>query len=169
MPDYLVDDIFLPDGRLRLELFDGPAAAAVDASTGLARDTRWDNVRTPHLFMGLLACPDTHIHNWGERLGADLSNILSLFQELFHRGADEPEAYIALHREFLSDNVLRLLRDAHQRAVANQRDHVTSMDLLICMLTAPNNVVTECFERMKQPITAAKLTELAVMAEQRQT
>ncbi|MGE3808669.1 MAG: hypothetical protein AB7K24_28725 [Gemmataceae bacterium] len=166
MSEFVEDDIFLPDGRLRLEQYDDTARAALQAATGLARDTRWDNVRSPHVFMGLLACPDQHIANWGERLGADLANVLALFQELFHRGANEPEAYIALHREFLSDNVLRLLRDAHQRALGYQREQVSSMDILICMLTAPNNVVTECFERMKQPITAAKLTELAVMAEQ---
>jgi hypothetical protein len=38
------------------------------------------------------------------------------------------------------------------------------MDLLISLLTAPNSIVAECFERIG--VTAAKLTELAVMAEQ---
>ena len=41
---------------------------------------------------------------------------------------------------------------------------ITSMDLLISLLTAPNSIVAECFERIG--VTAAKLTELAVMAEQ---
>ena len=38
------------------------------------------------------------------------------------------------------------------------------MDLLITSLTTPNSVIAECFERNGQ--TAAKLTELAVIAEQ---
>ena len=38
------------------------------------------------------------------------------------------------------------------------------MDLLISLLTASNSIVAECFERIG--VTAAKLTELAVMAEQ---
>ena len=37
------------------------------------------------------------------------------------------------------------------------------MDILITMLTATNSIVAECFERIG--VTAAKLTELAVMAE----
>jgi hypothetical protein len=37
------------------------------------------------------------------------------------------------------------------------------MDLLISLLTATNSIVAECFERIG--VTAAKLTELAVIAE----
>jgi hypothetical protein len=37
------------------------------------------------------------------------------------------------------------------------------MDLLISLLTASNSIVADCFERIG--VTAAKLTELAVMAE----
>jgi hypothetical protein len=38
------------------------------------------------------------------------------------------------------------------------------MDLLISMFTTNGSIVAECFERIG--VTAAKLTELAVMAEQ---
>jgi hypothetical protein len=37
------------------------------------------------------------------------------------------------------------------------------MDLLITLFTVPNSIVAECFERVG--VTAAKLTELAVLAE----
>ena len=37
------------------------------------------------------------------------------------------------------------------------------MDLLISMFTTPHSIVAECFEKIG--VTAAKLTELAVMAE----
>jgi hypothetical protein len=38
------------------------------------------------------------------------------------------------------------------------------MDLLITLLTASNSIVAECFDRIG--VTPAKLTELAVLAEQ---
>ena len=38
------------------------------------------------------------------------------------------------------------------------------MDLLIALLTVPNSIVAQCFENIGY--TAAKLTELAVIAEQ---
>jgi hypothetical protein len=37
------------------------------------------------------------------------------------------------------------------------------MDLLISLLTMPSSIVAQCFERIG--VTAAKLTELAVIAE----
>lgn len=162
-PDESVDDIFLPGGRLRLEGFSDESLHALRESLRLARATRWDSVRSPHVFMGLLAVPDPSVRNWGERLQADLSKLLDQFQELFYQEQGEEEPVLALNREFLSDNVIRLLRDAYQRAVDHRRCKITPMDLLISLLTASKSIVAECFERIG--VTAAKLTELAVMAE----
>ena len=67
-------------------------------------------------------------------------------------------------REFFSDNVIRLLREAYDRASDHNRPRVTPMDLLISLLRAHNSIVAECFERIG--FTRRKLTELAVMAEQ---
>jgi ATP-dependent Clp protease ATP-binding subunit ClpA len=162
-PDESVADIFKPDGQLRLELLTEPALAAIRESLRQARETQWDSVRSPHVFMGLLAVPDAGVRNWGERLGADLSNILGQFQELFRQEKGEGEAVLVLHREFLSDKVIRLLREAYARASDHGRSSMTPMDLLISLLTTPNSIVAECFERIG--VTAAKLTELAVIAE----
>ena len=163
-PEGSSDDIFLPGGRLRFDVLSEAAAAAIHESLRLARETRWDTVRSPHVFMGLLAVPDKSVCNWGERLQADLPKLLSQFQELFHQEEGESEAVLMLNREFLSDNVIRLLRQAHKRAAGHGRTRVTPMDLLISLLTAPNSIVAECFERIG--VTAAQLTELAVIAEQ---
>jgi len=159
------DDIFAANGLLRQECLTGPAAEVLRESLRLAHDTNWDSVRSPHIFMGLLAVPDEGVHFWGERLGADLNKLLTQFQELFHQEDTEGEQLLVLNREFLSDNVLRLLREAYTRALENRRRSVTPMDLLITLLTASNSIVAECFERIG--VTAAKLTEMAVIAEQR--
>jgi ATP-dependent Clp protease ATP-binding subunit ClpA len=162
-PDESLDDIFKPDGQLRLDLLTDPALAAIRESLHQARETHWDSVRSPHVFMGLLAVPDAGVRNWGERLGADLSNILGQFQELFRQEKGDSDAILVLHREFLSDKVIRLLREANARATDHGRSSMTPMDLLISLLTTPNSIVAECFERIG--VTAAKLTELAVIAE----
>jgi ATP-dependent Clp protease ATP-binding subunit ClpA len=157
------DDVFLPCGSLRMELFGESAVAALTESLRLARETHWDNLRSPHVFMGLLVSPDAGVRNWGERLNADLADLLDKFQELFHQDKGELEPLLVLHREFLSDNVIRLLRDSAARARDNGRSSVTAMDLLICLLTSTQSIVAECFERIG--FTAARLTELAVIAE----
>ena len=157
-------DIFQPGGRLRDDLLTPEAGAALRESIRLTRATRWDTVRSPHVFMGLLAAPDAGVKNWGERLRADLQTLLAQFQELFHQEEGENEPTLALHREFLSDNVIRLLRDSLHRAKNHHRPVITSMDLLITLLTAANSIVADVFGRIG--VTAAKLTEYAVMAEQ---
>src|SRR4051794_34690020 len=58
LPDTPPDDIFLPGGRLRPDLLAGPTAAALDAAQRCAHETRWESLRSPHIFMGLLAKPD---------------------------------------------------------------------------------------------------------------
>ena len=164
IPEELPEDIFLPAGRLRVNALQQTAVQALDESLRYARDTHWDSVRSPHLFMGLLAVADAGVKNWGERLGADLPRLLDQFRELFHQDEGVADALLVLHREFLSDNVIRLLREARQRALEHQREVVTPMDLLISMFTSQGSIVAECFEKIG--VTAAKLTELAVMAEQ---
>jgi ATP-dependent Clp protease ATP-binding subunit ClpA len=163
-PDASADEVFQPDGRLRLDLVTEPAAAALQESLHQARETHWDSLRSPHVFMGLLAVPDAGVRNWGERLEEDLDTILGQFQELFRQDQGDRDAVLALNREFLSDNVIRLLREARGRAASYRRSRITPMDLLITMLTSPNSIVAECFERIG--VTAARLTELAVLAEQ---
>lgn len=162
--DASADDIFEAGGQLRATCLTPDAQKVLRESIRLARDTRWDSLRSPHIFMGLLAIPDPGVNTWGERLGADLDKLLGQFQELFHQEQGESDALLVLHREFLSDNVIRLLREAHSRALDHQRESITPMDLLISLLTASNSIVAECFERIG--VTAAKLTELAVLAEQ---
>src|SRR5437763_7494841 len=139
-PDESQDDIFLPGGRVRSDLLTEGAAAAMKEALRLARETRWDSVRSPHVFMGLLAVPDPSVLNWGERLQADLSKLLGQFQELFHQEEGDEEALLIMNREFLSDNVIRLLRDAFNRAQDHRRRQVTPMDLLISLLTTPNSI-----------------------------
>ncbi|HYV39763.1 MAG TPA: Clp protease N-terminal domain-containing protein [Gemmataceae bacterium] len=164
IPQTPEEDLFLPGGKIRANRLTPPAAKALDEAIRLARETRWDCVRSPHIFMGLLADPDPVVCNWGRRLGADLPKLLGQFQELFHQEAGDSAAVLALHREFLSDNALRLLREAQTRATDHHRPAITPVDLLITLLTSTNSIVADCFERIG--VTAAKLTEQAVIAEQ---
>lgn len=158
------DDVFLPCGKVRVTLLSENATRALEESLKFARDTHWDSVRSPHLFMGLLSVPDRGVKNWGERLGADLENLVCQFKELFFQEDGELEPSLHLHREFLSDNAIRHLRTAFLRAKESKRNQVSSLDILISLLTANKSIVAECFESIG--LTAAKLTELAVMAEQ---
>lgn len=157
------DDLFDPSGRVRQDAADPATMCALGESLRHARATNWDSVRTPHLFMGLLSAPDPGVFNWATRLSYDTAGLLRQFRDLFHQ-PNEPVPPLQLNREFLSDNVLRVLRDASARAGDYGRARFTQMDLLITLFAAPNSIVAECFEQIG--VTAASLTESAVLAEQ---
>ena len=163
MSDPIEGDIFLMNGRIRPDVTDEATSRALRDSLGHARSTNWDSVRTPHLFMGLLGTADDTVCDWATRLGADTSRLLDQFRDLFLQDA-APVPPLVLTREFLSDNVIRVLRESYARALDCDRDHMTPMDLLITLFTTHNSIVAECFERIG--VTAAHLTELAVMVEQ---
>jgi len=157
------EDIFLINGRVRSDVTDEATAQALRDSLAHARSTNWDSVRTPHLFMGLLGTADNGVYNWAFRLGADTMRLLDQFRDLFYQDA-EPVPPLLLNREFLSDNVIRILREAYSRCRDYGRPQITPMDLLITLFTTPNSIVAECFERIG--VTAARLTELAMAVEQ---
>ena len=101
-PDAREDDIFLPGGSLRLERFTSLAVQAFQEAIRLARATKWDSLRSPHIFMGLLAAADSSVRNWAERLGTDPSTLLDAARiEPTARAEDIPvEGFVALARAF---------------------------------------------------------------------
>lgn len=155
-------DVFTPCGKLDAAQFDPNALTVLKQAVRYARRTQWDSVRSPHIFMGLLAAPDAAVRSWGDRLGADLPRLLDQFADLFRQDQVPSDAHIELNREFLSDNVIRLLRESRRRAEEHHRP-VRPIDLLISLFTTPNSIVAECFERIH--VTAERLTHLAVLAE----
>lgn len=161
MSDY-DDDIFLLDGRVRPDVTDDATAQALLDSLAHAHSTNWDSVRTPHLFLGLLGTSDASVYAWTNRLGADTGRLQDQFRGLFYQDA-EPVPPLRLNREFLSDNVIRVIRDSYARAQDYGRTSIAPMDLLITIFTTPNSIVAECFERIG--VTAARLTEMAVAVE----
>lgn len=163
MSDQPEGDIFQLNGRVRPDVTDEATARALRDSLGHARSTNWDSVRTPHVFMGLLGTAEPAVCEWAHRLGADTARLLDQFRDLFYQDA-APVPPLVLNREFLSDNVIRVLRESYSRAQDCDRDQITPIDLLITLFTTHNSIVAECFERIG--VTAARLTELAVMVEQ---
>lgn len=157
-----LSDVFTASGKLEVSLFHPSAVSALRQAVRYARRTQWDSVRSPHVFMGLLAAPDAAVRAWGDRLGADLPRLLEQFADLFRQDQVPSDTPISLNREFLSDNVIRLLREARRRAEEHHRA-VRPIDLLISLFTTPNSIVAECFERIH--VTAERLTHLAVLAE----
>lgn len=156
-------DIFEPNGLLRNDLLQESTAAALRASLHEAQRTGWESVRSPHVFMGLLTINHPQIRDWVHRLGTDPKQLLKEFADLFRREGSESRMPRFVHREFISDSVIRILQQAWERSRLEQHPQITPVDILISLFTTPNCVVAECFERVG--VTATRLTKLARQVE----
>ena len=58
------DDVFAPGGHIREDLFSDEALFALARCLDFARSTKWDSVRSPHVFMGLLDANDIGVQQW---------------------------------------------------------------------------------------------------------
>jgi ATP-dependent Clp protease ATP-binding subunit ClpA len=157
-------DLFHGDGRLRLELFTPRAAKCLRAALDAARQTHWESIRSPHLFMGLLAEPDPPLCAWAERVRINPRRLAAQFTELFREPTGPAAPPLALHREFFSDNLLTLLRKAFERCRQHDRRQITTLDLLTSVLTAPHSIVAECLKN--QGYSARRLADVAAAFEE---
>lgn len=156
-----VGDIFHPGGRLRLGLFSDDAIAALREAVGQAHSSGRSCLRTSHLFLALMQCRDARMQNWVRRSVGRDPDLLGNFRDEMQLNAGSIGP-VFLNREFLSDNMIRVLRESTERSVEAGRHRVEPFDLLVSLFTT-NSMVAKFFER--EGVSAAKLAELAVRAE----
>lgn len=161
----LSGDLFAPNGWLRPEAVENSAFKALQRGVCWAADTRWDSVRTPHLFMGLLSVPDRRVREWCRMLGSDPDSLLLQFATLFTQKPESPPSIVRLHREFLSENALRVLRAAQERSRRSNQPAVRISDLLVALFSPAGGIVSECFSDVGYP--PERLAAFAVAAEER--
>jgi len=157
-------EIFATNGWLKPDVLRPMALKAVQRAVCWAADTRWESVRTPHLFMGLLSVGDRHVSEWCRMIGTDADSLLMQFATLFTHDRDAKTPIVRLNREFLSENALRVLRTAHKRAQRVGRN-IQIIDLLVALFSPAGGIVAGCFADVGYP--AARLAAMAVAAEER--
>ena len=160
-------DVFAPNGWARAELLEPASQKALDRAVSWAADTRWDSVRTPHLFMGLLSAGDRRVFDWCRMFGADPDSLILQFAALFTRSREAKRPIVRLNREFFSENAIRVLRTAHERMLRYERDTIGVSDLLIALFTPNESIVAGCFADAGLP--SERLAAMAAAAEERKS
>jgi ATP-dependent Clp protease ATP-binding subunit ClpA len=160
-------ELFAPNGWLKPETADESAFKALQRGVRWAADTGWDCVRSPHLFMGLLSVADRQVREWCKMLGSDPDALLLQFATMFRQESNASIPSVRLHREFLSENALRVLRGARERARSGRRKTISIADLLVAMFSASSGIVADCFADAGFP--PEQLAAFAEAAEDRNT
>jgi len=162
--DSVETDIFAPNGYLKPEGIEPVALKSIERAVCWAADTRWESVRTPHLFMGVLSVGDRHVIEWCRMIGSDPDSLLLQFASLFTRSKDQQPPLVRMNREFISENAIRCLRLAFERARRVNRP-VRLIDLLVSIFSPAGGIVGGCFAEVGYP--PERLAAMAVAAEER--
>ena len=138
-----MNDVFLPGGPLDESRFSPTAWAMLRHACQAATETKWETLRSPHVFMGLMASPDETVKRWCEALETTPAKIHRQFVRLFTQPNDDSPP-VRLHREFCSTNTIKLIRCAASQASELGLPLVRPLDLLGGLLT-DDGCVAACF------------------------
>lgn len=141
-------DMMLPSGELDTSLFHSEALAALEEASLLAYRSYWPDLRSPHIFLGILNRPGSRLAVHMQKTGVSSPEAIATTFLASLTGQYPIDARVRpprLHREFLSENTLAVLREAQQRASAKNHPTVCESDLLEAILQNPSNIITSTF------------------------
>lgn len=142
-------EILLPDGRLNRSAFAPEMWSALEVAAEVAFRTNWLDLRSPHLFLGVLLREHSRL---ADHLRAGQMLDPTSFGGALLRGLTAPRAETPfkprLHREFLSENALQALRAARQHALDRQASLISERDLVASMLANDNNIITQSLRQI---------------------
>ncbi len=145
-----ISDVVLPDGSLDRRVFEDSCMTALDAAAVLAWKTNWPDIRSPHLFLGILTREQSqlagHLRARTRLCPTSLANLLV-------QGLNGPinisRPVPKLHQNLLSENALDLLRSSLRLAVQRGASIITESDLLETILADETNVITRTLIQAK--------------------
>jgi len=152
------EDLFLPNGRLNPALFTHEALEAATGAQKAARATRFESVRAPHLLMGLAARDGGFADQLFRRAGRSGRRVEQAMARMMMQtpGVQGP---LALHREFFSDNLIRLLHRACAQCRRQNKPLITEKILIHVLLTNAGGHVAGALSRLG--LDTLELLELA--------
>jgi len=149
-------DVVTAGGALDRRLFDDASWQALESAAILAWKTNWPEIRSPHVFLGMLTRDDSWVAGQlRQHTEVSPTQLAQLLVQGFTGPIDLVRPPPPLHRDCLSENVLRILQGGLQLAVQRGRSQIGETELLETMLADRANIVTQSFARIG--ITARQL------------
>ena len=136
-------DLMLPNGDLHLALFAEDAKLALNEAALIAYRTYWPDLRSPHIFMGILGRRNSRLTEHLNALRmfpphALSSSLQAGLTQPVNASLRQPK----LHREFLSENALLTLRTASRLSQEARRPLISEHDILAAILQNNSNIIT---------------------------
>jgi len=143
-------DVLLDDGALNEAIFDHRCLAALEETVAMALRTNWPVVCSAHLFLGMLHRPASSLaQRLREGKLASPTKLIALLVKAFTQQFDPAQQTPRLHEKCLSANALKILRTAHQLAVAADSSRIEEDHVLRAILDDEENLITKMLREME--------------------
>lgn len=143
-------NLFDRTGALELDLFETDLQDALRETALRTFQTNWSDIRSPHLFLGIALRANSRLERHCEQ--SKYVEGAKLFQLILQSLSQTPKISLRipkLHREFLSQNALGVLRKAQQLSLNHNRKAVTERDVLEVILSDESNIVTLILKQLE--------------------
>lgn len=133
--------LFDENGYLRIDFFDKSSQNALKFASTIAQKMNWDDIRSLHVFMGIL-------NNNQSSIGAKVlmlpgcANLVSEIYNSFRKPKKKYDHNLELKEKMLSKNTIQLLERASLSRHSNIKVLVTEKDLFDATLSDPKGIVS---------------------------
>ncbi len=148
-----VSGLFHADGSLHRSRFTSGALAALEAAAEVACATGWEELRGPHVFLGLLQDQSGILCQSLRQIDVAIEPLA----EIVATGCRQSQAVgrtPRLHREFLSDRALHIIQEAEQ--LAGETNPIGEPELVVAMLKDPRQFATKVMQAQKVDLRALR-------------
>jgi len=140
------DDLFLESGSLNVERFDPICMDALKGAVKMASLMNWTNVRTIHVFLGLLSNEKFELAKRVQTLNLDFK-LRNLFIQTFQKPPGKEHRKLSLRRDLISSNASKLLREAHRHAISADRLQINEHDMIEAILRNKQGIVVHILKQ----------------------
>jgi hypothetical protein len=141
------NDIFNNNGMLKFDLFEGECIECLQNAVKIATKMRWDCIRTPHLFMGILDHKGSQLQKRVYALGLPFDLKQTFFRQ-FQQPPSNLLKVLTLQKDLISENLRKIINNAQKHAEFENRTKIIEGDLLEAMLSDKDNIVRIMIERL---------------------
>lgn len=150
--------LFWPNGRVNRDRFSPVAWRVLEKSAQETKATGWNQIRTPHLFIGLTRIENGCTHSILSSYGIDKDYLSKLLWILLSKGPKEKESSLPLIQASFGENSLRALETANMEALNGSELVIEEAHLLHSLLASEEGFLSQIFHTLGLTISGLKDT-----------
>lgn len=142
------DPIFHRSGKLRSEVFDTATLLALRTAARITEQTQWQEIRSPHLFLGILCRPNSILAERVLHTEITTPEVLKEILVSFLQQPGETQRTFSIEKASFSDNALSVFRSAAELAAQTDSNRILEDHILQTILDGDSHVISQIIAQL---------------------